>query len=126
MKGRILIVGLSTRAMAESAVRAGYDCITVDRFGDLDQKRVVSNVGLTSDLGIAWSPDRASRLARDIEAGSVVYGANLENHPDAVARLSSGRELLGNDSTTLSYVRDPLGLARALSGSRGAGRNGLV
>lgn len=114
MKGRILIVGVSTRAMAESAVRAGYDCITVDRFGDLDQKSIVTNVGLTCELGIPWSPARAERVARRIEAGGVVYGANLENHPVWVERLSRGRELLGSDAVTLRRVRDPIALAAAL------------
>ena len=34
---RILILGLSTRAIAESAVRGGYNVITLDYFGDRDQ-----------------------------------------------------------------------------------------
>ena len=37
---RILIAGLTTRALAESAVRAGAEIVTVDYFGDLDQERL--------------------------------------------------------------------------------------
>ncbi|MBF0530394.1 MAG: carboxylate--amine ligase, partial [Deltaproteobacteria bacterium] len=38
---RILITGVSTRAMAESAVRGGIRVVTVDHFGDRDQKEMV-------------------------------------------------------------------------------------
>ena len=43
---RILIAGLTTRALAESALGAGCEILTVDYFGDLDQKRLCENVSL--------------------------------------------------------------------------------
>jgi len=33
---RVLIAGVSTRGLAASAARAGYDVVAVDGFGDLD------------------------------------------------------------------------------------------
>ena len=35
---KILIVGLSTRAIAESAVRGDHRIVTLDYFGDRDQR----------------------------------------------------------------------------------------
>ena len=34
---RLLIAGISTRAAAESAARAGFEVTAIDAFGDLDQ-----------------------------------------------------------------------------------------
>jgi predicted ATP-grasp superfamily ATP-dependent carboligase len=44
----------------------------------------------------------------------VAYTSNFENHPESVARLMSGRRLLGNPPEVLAKVRDPLGLMRTL------------
>jgi predicted ATP-grasp superfamily ATP-dependent carboligase len=49
-----------------------------------------------------------------IEAPALVYGAGLENRPQWVARLSQGRELLGNPPDVLRRVRDPRLLGTAL------------
>jgi predicted ATP-grasp superfamily ATP-dependent carboligase len=104
---RILIVGRSSRAFAESATRAGYECESVDAFGDLDQKARVENVALTRDLGRSYSAGAAVAVARRrFNAKSAAYVANLENHPTAVRRLARGRALLGNTPETLAGARD--------------------
>ncbi len=117
MNERILIVGVSTRALAGSAVRAGYTCVTVDYFGDIDQKAMVLNVAIGPNLGEACSAQALVAAAAPVPASSVVYGGNLENHPDAVARLAVGRELLGNGPATLRRVRDFGELAKVLRGA---------
>ncbi len=108
-----MIVGVSTRAFAESAVRAGYRCRTVDAFGDLDQKAMVENVALMRDIGREYHAAAAVALARGLP-GAAAYVANLENHPAAVRRLAAGRRLLGNEPAVLARVRDPFALAAAL------------
>src|SRR3989442_10930127 len=107
---RILIAGVSTRAVAESAARAGFAVIAIDAFGDLDQHPSVQAQSLEG----AFSPDAASRLADTIECDAVAYVANYENHPDAVVRLAQGRALWGNAPDVLERVRDPLLLTQAL------------
>ena len=62
--GSVLIVGVSTRALAESASRAGYACVTVDAFGDLDQKSRAQNVALARDLGRRYSAAAAVAVGR--------------------------------------------------------------
>lgn len=103
---RVLIVGCSTRALAESALASGWDCSSVDAFGDLDQKARVTNVGVVRDLGRPYAAATAVAAARRIEARSVAYVGNLENHPAAVARLARERELLGNSPASLEASRD--------------------
>jgi hypothetical protein len=89
----VLIVGVSTRAFAESASRAGYACLSVDAFGDLDQKQRAENVGLLRDRGCAYSVTAAVAVARALAAPFAAYNGNLENHPAAVERLAQGRVL---------------------------------
>ena len=103
---RVLIVGLSTRAFAEAAAMAGWECSSIDAFGDLDQKARVNNVGLLRDLGRPYSAAAAVAAARRIAVSCVAYTGNLENHPTAVGRLGRGRELLGNSPATLLRARD--------------------
>jgi predicted ATP-grasp superfamily ATP-dependent carboligase len=111
---RVLIVGTSTRAFAESASRAGHACVSVDAFGDLDQKARVENVGLGRDLGRAYSAAAAVAVSRRCDAERVAYVGNLENHPSAVRRLAAGRVLLGNPPATLTRARDHAALARVV------------
>ncbi len=103
---RVLIVGISTRAFAEAAHAAGWECSSVDAFGDLDQKTRVNNVGVLRDLGRPYSAAAAVAAARRLPGSSVAYVGNLENHPDAVGRLGRGRELLGNSPQALLRCRD--------------------
>jgi uncharacterized protein len=110
----VLIVGISTRALAESASRAGYACVSVDAFGDLDQKSRVENVGLSRDLGRRYSAAAAVAIGRRSAAASAAYVANLENHPAAVRRLALGRQLLGNAPATLVRARDPFAVAEVV------------
>jgi uncharacterized protein len=100
--------------LAELGVRAGHDVVALDRFGDLDLQRLCPSVSVLRDLGgrggMAALVDAAERIA----APSVIYGAGLENQPGLVARLASGRRLLGCSPETLERVRDPASLGASL------------
>ncbi len=104
--GLTLIVGLSTRAIAESAVAGGHPVVTIDYFGDRDQVALVENVSLKRDLHLGFCPEGLLQASRQVECEKVVYLSNLENHPDVVDGLAQGRILLGNPSSVLHRVRD--------------------
>ena len=103
---RVLLTGLTTRAIAESAVRAGCDVVTVDYFGDLDTKRLCPNASLR-ERGHGYSAAALARVARELAYDAVAYCGGLENHPEAVAALAEGKVLLGNAPETRRGVRDP-------------------
>ena len=111
---RVLIAGVSTRAIAESAARAGYEVTALDAFGDLDLGQWAAARSLPRDFGIPFSAAAAARIAHELQCESVAYIASFENHPHAVRSLSAGRELLGNPPEVLARVRDPLELSRVL------------
>jgi uncharacterized protein len=103
----ILLVAVSARMLAELAVRAGYDVIALDRFGDLDLQAICPSVSVLRDLGGRGGMAALVDAAERIDAPAVVYGAGLENRPDLVARLAAHRTLLGTASAALERVRDP-------------------
>jgi uncharacterized protein len=104
----VLIAGVSTRGLAQSAALAGYRVTAVDPFGDVDLRAVAAVVVLRP-----FGADGAARAAQTVLAPLIAYTSNLENHPEAVATLARGRRLLGNPSAVLERVRNPLWLARA-------------
>jgi len=107
---RVVIAGVSTRAAAESAARAGFQVTAIDAFADLDQHPSVRALSIARP----FSADTAARAARDVECDAAVYLSNFENHPEAVHGLGAGRALWGNPPDVLRRVRDPVCLARAL------------
>ncbi|MEP6688958.1 MAG: ATP-grasp domain-containing protein [Gemmatimonadales bacterium] len=111
---RVLIAGVSTRALAASASRAGYRVTAIDAFGDSDLRAVAEVVPLRQDGGIRFSPAAAAVAARSVDADLVAYTSNFENYPEAVVALSRERRLLGNPAAVLRAVRNPIELMRQL------------
>jgi predicted ATP-grasp superfamily ATP-dependent carboligase len=107
---RVLVAGVSTRAAAESAARAGFVVTAIDAFGDLDQHPSVRALS----LGRSFTARAAARAARSIEYDAVVYLSSFENHPQAVSALAAGRALWGNAPEVLRRVRNPMLVAQAL------------
>lgn len=107
---RVLLAGVSTRAAAESAARAGLDVVAFDAFGDADQHARVDARAVTG----RFTARAVERAARHVAADAVAYLSPFENHPAVVQALSSGRRLWGNTPDVLRRVRDPNRLAEAL------------
>jgi predicted ATP-grasp superfamily ATP-dependent carboligase len=112
---RVVIAGVSTRALAASAARAGYRVTAVDAFGDADLRTIADVLPLRRDAGAPYSAEDAARAARAVRAPLAAYTSNLENHPAAVATLARGRRLLGNPPPVLLRVRNPILLMRTLA-----------
>ena len=107
---RVLVAGLSVRAAAESAARAGFEVTAVDAFSDLDQHAAVRCLAPVQP----FSARAAARAARGVRCDAAVYLANFENDPEAVEELAAGRTLWGNSAAVLRRVRDPRLLKQAL------------
>lgn len=110
---RVLLAGVSTRAMAESAALAGYEVWSLDAFGDLDQHPDVRALSLPRDVGMPFTVDAVVRVARQIETDVIAYLSPFENRPAAVERLARGRTLWGNGASVLRRVRRPGVVSRA-------------
>ena len=108
------MAGVSTRAAAESAARAGFDVTAIDAFGDLDQNPAVRSLVLPRDDGAQFTAQAAADAVRDIAADAAVYLSPFENHTRAIDALASARVLWGNPPAVLRRVRDPFLLAGVL------------
>lgn len=92
--------------MAESAKRAGYDFVTLDYFGDADQKEICENYSLNHEFEEEYRLDNLFRHSRDLEFTHAIYGSGFENRPELVAELEGRCTVLGNPSKTLKEVRN--------------------
>lgn len=115
MATHVLIAGVSTRAIAESAARAGFNVTALDAFADLDQHPAVRALSIPRDAAGAGEARALALAGRDLECDAVSYVSNFENDPRAVEMLASGRALWGNSPSTLAHVRDPRLVAAALA-----------
>jgi predicted ATP-grasp superfamily ATP-dependent carboligase len=99
--GQLLIAGASTRAAAQSAVRAGLQPVCADLFAD-DDLREIADV-----LPLQTFPRDLLPAARQVPGVPWMYTGALENQPGLVGEISDGRELWGNPPEVLAIVRDP-------------------
>jgi predicted ATP-grasp superfamily ATP-dependent carboligase len=112
---RVLICGVSTRAAAASAARAGFLVTAIDRYSDLDQHPDVRALSVARDFNARFSAAAVARASAAIDADAVVYLSDFENHPRTLGALARRRQLWGNSPDVLRRVRDPLVLAVTLN-----------
>ncbi len=102
---KILAVGVSVRAMAESAVRSGYPVITLDAFGDQDLRALTESFSLRHDFHVPYSAASLYEKSRRLGFDAVAYTSNLENHPEIIRRFAAKCRILGNPPETVESVR---------------------
>jgi predicted ATP-grasp superfamily ATP-dependent carboligase len=102
---RVLITGISTRAIAESAVRSGYQVVALDAFGDLDLQALSECYSLRRDFHAPFSAVALFVASRRLAFDAVAYTSNLENHPAVVRRFARRHRVLGNPAEVLTRVR---------------------
>ncbi|MEM8680132.1 MAG: ATP-grasp domain-containing protein [Planctomycetota bacterium] len=106
MPARLLIVGASARAAAQSAHRAGIAVSAVDLFADQDLCEIADVISCPAHD----YPQALPALAARLPASPFCYVGGLENHPEVVAELQATRPLLGVPPATLRRCRDPFQL----------------
>jgi predicted ATP-grasp superfamily ATP-dependent carboligase len=113
---RILVSGVSARALAQAARRAGWAPTVLDAFGDRD---VPGTVHIVSP----FTPRRVVTAARGLDAIAVAVTSGWEHAPGALTQLAAGRQLLACPPAAIHAVRQPVRIARLL---RAAGLPTLV
>jgi predicted ATP-grasp superfamily ATP-dependent carboligase len=108
----LLLVGVSTRAAAFSARRAGLKPLCIDQFNDLDLQAVAKTI-LAPEF-----PEEVDRLASVLPPIPVVYGGGCENRPDLIHKLAEQRPLWGNPPDVLRRIRDPFAFHEVLTATR--------
>jgi len=112
----VLVVGLSARALSQSARTAGYAPLAADFFCDLDTQEAAEQCELVDgDLarGFEWQPLARALdcLAANREPLGVVCGAGFEDRPHLLDRVAERWPLLGNCGGAVARISDPAALA---------------
>lgn len=88
----LLLVGPSVRAMAYSALRAGFTPIGFDLFADLDLQAVAQ----VTQIPLEVYPNKLPVLLHEYDRQiPLMYTGGLENHPDLLLELSKQRPVWG-------------------------------
>ncbi len=107
----MLILGVSARAAAFSALRCGLRPYCADHFADRDLAAVCP----VERVEFARGPVGFADVAESLPPSPWFYTGGLENHPDLVERISRRHRLWGVGADELRRVRDPFAVAEALS-----------
>lgn len=117
--GRLLLAGVSARALAASAtgsrlLRARFPAgfVVLDYFGDADLREQAARdravvLSLPGDLGLPRSVAALGRAALEIDAGALLYASGFENRPRLLRILGRRLAILGNGASEVRPVRDP-------------------
>lgn len=108
---RLVILGASVRAAAQSAVRAGLRPVGADLFADEDV-RAVADV-----RRVVHYPADLLAVSRRFTPCPWMYTGALENHPRLLAEISAERPLWGTPPESVVAVRDPRRVYAALAAS---------
>ena len=111
---KILLIGVSARGMAESAVKSGYSIVALDAFGDLDLQGLCESHALLRDFGVPYSVKGLYQASSRLRFDAIAYTSNLENYPEVVGQIARRHDLLGNTAEALRRVRDSSLLYRLL------------
>jgi uncharacterized protein len=111
VKQPLAIVGASTRSAAASAVRAGFQPLAADLFGDADLQRIATTTRVRP------YPDGFLDWMRTVEPPCWMYTGALENYPELVDQMAWIAPLLGNAGDVLARVRSAWELSDALRGA---------
>ena len=113
MSHDVLIIGVSTRAAAFSALRCGLRPRCVDYFADRDLAAACP----VDRVELGQGADGFADVAESLPPSPWFYTGGLENHPDLVERISRRHRLWGVGADVLRRVRDPLAVAEVLAGA---------
>ena len=108
----LAVAALSARMLAEAAVRAGFEVVALDLFGDTDTRRAASSwvsIGVAPSLRIDAARVLAAlrELAQRSDAIGWVAGSGFEGQPGLIEHGAHLLPLIGTAADAVRRVRDP-------------------
>ena len=102
---KILVAGASVRSAAQSIVRAGFEPLCADLFGDSDLRQI-ADVHVINDYPEDFA-DWANQIYRENGRLPFMYTGGLENFPKTIDSIAEQHDLRGTAGDSLQSVRDP-------------------
>jgi uncharacterized protein len=118
----LLVAGISARALAVAARRAGFAAIAFDAFGDLDTREacretLVLENAIRGFANVDLMPAVAGR-ARDHAAIGFVYGAGFDDCPQRLAQVETTTPILGSSPKAMALAKNPRFFAKACADAK--------
>jgi predicted ATP-grasp superfamily ATP-dependent carboligase len=114
-KNLLLILAISSRALAQSAGRAGLVAVAIDAFGDDDARAACRELVVVPNTQEGFAHCDldviVSRLVRMHKPVGIVYGAGFEDCPDQLTRLAGHAPLFGAPPASVAAAKDPFRLS---------------
>jgi uncharacterized protein len=112
----LIVVGASARALAASALRAGFAPLAIDVFGDGDTRALSADClrlegGLADGLREAALMPAIDAMAAAYDPFGIVYGSGFDDKPELIAAMARRLRVLGNSAAAMARAKDPLALA---------------
>jgi predicted ATP-grasp superfamily ATP-dependent carboligase len=109
----VLIAAAACRALAASAVRAGYRPLVADYFGDQDTVATAgAHVRLENGLTHGMQDTEVMSALNELATGSspigVVWGTGFEDRPEILEQITQRWKLLGNPPGKVATAKDPI------------------
>lgn len=108
---RLLIIASSARALAASAVRAGYRPDVIDLFADADTRELAGEYHNITGDSSGLDPDVLLHCLAGYHARhgpvAILPGTGFESRPWLLTRLADYGHVFGNDCETVRQVKNP-------------------
>jgi uncharacterized protein len=118
----LFVAGISARALAVAARRAGLAAIAIDAFGDLDTREASrETLVLENAIGGFANVDLTAVVAaraHDNAAVGFVYSAGFDDCPHRLAQVQTTTPILGSSPKTMALTKDPRFFAQACAGAK--------
>ncbi len=117
MPNAVVVVGVSARALAQSAAKSHSGVIALDAFGDRDTAAVARCVPVGLDAGVGVSAKRVRNALATLALPSppaIVIGGGLDRQPWFASTLRRFGNVFANDADIVRALKDPLLAAECL------------
>ena len=103
---RLALIGVSVRALAESAALTGEEVVAADFFGDRDLAQACESYAVGRDLGLPLTAQGLAAAARRLRADAVLQKRAMGNGKIEFAWDSVIEEVIGGDFVEGVRIRD--------------------
>jgi predicted ATP-grasp superfamily ATP-dependent carboligase len=103
----LVVIAISGRALAQSAVRGGWRVRVLDAFADRDTRAMGEAVCVARDHAIALHPARMFAALGKPSERIIVTGSGFERTPHLLHRLAGYGTLCANDADIVAALKEP-------------------
>ena len=113
-QAQLVVIAISGRALAQSALRGGFSVRVLDAFADRDTQEAGATRCIAAEDTIALDPERMFAALGEPAARIIITGSGFERSPQLLDRLAHYGTLCANDTDIVRALKEPLLAAELL------------